>query len=90
MHTNQKNKRTYEKNAFQVETAEDLEILLNNFNVPAGKIRSLPEAVAEKQFKERKLWNKINIKSINKDFWYQVLVLKLMKVRFHPKIHLQL
>ena len=42
------------QNIFITKTAEDLEILLNNFNVPAGKIRSLPEAVAEKQFKERK------------------------------------
>ena len=30
MHTNQKNKRTYEKNAFQVEIAEDLETLVND------------------------------------------------------------
>tara|TARA_A100001015_G_C14701347_1_gene598419 strand:- start:184 stop:345 length:162 start_codon:yes stop_codon:yes gene_type:complete len=30
MHTNQKNKRTYEKNAFQVEIADDLEILVND------------------------------------------------------------
>ena len=30
MHTNQKNKRTYEKNAFQVETAEDLETLVSD------------------------------------------------------------
>ena len=30
MHTNEKNKRTYEKNAFQVETAEDLETLVSD------------------------------------------------------------
>ena len=30
MHTNQKNKRTYEKNAFQVEIADDLETLVND------------------------------------------------------------
>jgi len=53
---------------FITKTAEDLEILLNNFNVPAGRVRSLPDAVSEKQFKERKLWNKINIKSINRDY----------------------
>ena len=54
---------------FITKTAEDLEILLNNFNVPAGRVRSLPDAVSEKQFKERKLWNKINIKSINRDYF---------------------
>ena len=53
---------------FITKTAEDLEILLNNFNVPAGRVRSLPDAISEKQFKERKLWNKINIKSINRDY----------------------
>ena len=30
MHTNQKNKRTYEKNVFEVETADDLETLVND------------------------------------------------------------
>ena len=30
MHANQKNKRTYEKNVFQVETAEDLETLVSD------------------------------------------------------------
>ena len=53
---------------FITKTAEDLEILLNNFNVPAGRVRSLPDAVSDKQFQERKLWNKINIKSINRDY----------------------
>ena len=54
---------------FITKTAEDLEILLNNFNVPAGRVRSLPDAVSDKQFQERKLWNKINIKSINRDYF---------------------
>jgi len=30
MHTNQKNKRTYEKNVFEVETADDLETLVSD------------------------------------------------------------
>ena len=30
MHTNQKNKRTYEKNVFQIEIADDLETLVND------------------------------------------------------------
>ena len=30
MHTKQKNKRTYEKNVFQVETADDLETLVSD------------------------------------------------------------
>ena len=54
---------------FITKTAEDLEILLNNFNVPAGRVRSLPDAVSDKQFQERRLWNKINIKSINRDYF---------------------
>ena len=70
---------------FITKTAEDLEILLNNFDVPAGKIRSLPEAVAEKQFKERKLWNKINIKSINKDFLVPSIGFKVDKSEVSPK-----
>ena len=73
------------QNIFISKTAEDLEILLNNFNVPAGKIRSLPEAVAEKQFKERKLWNKINIKSINKDFLVPSIGFKVDESEVSPK-----
>ena len=73
------------QNIFITKTAEDLEILLNNFNVPAGKIRSLPEAVAEQQFKERKLWNKINIKSINKDFLVPSIGFKVDESEVSPK-----
>ena len=73
------------QNIFITKTAEDLEILLNNFGVPAGKIRSLPEAVAEKQFKERKLWNKINIKSINKDFLVPSIGFKVNESEVSPK-----
>ena len=53
---------------FITQSAEYLENLLNDFNVPAGKIRTLPETLSEEQFLQRKLWNKINIKSINKQF----------------------
>ena len=53
---------------FITQSAEFLEDLLNDFNVPASKIRTLPEVLSEEQFLERKLWNKINIKSINKQF----------------------
>jgi len=53
---------------FITQSAEFLENLLNDFNVPASKIRTLPEVLSEEQFLERKLWNKINIKSINKQF----------------------
>ena len=73
------------QNIFMTKTAEDLEILLNNFGVPAGKIRSLPEAVAEKQFKERKLWNKINIKSINKEFLVPSIGFKVDESEVSPK-----
>ena len=53
--------------------------------MPAGKIRSLPEAVAEKQFKERKLWNKINIKSINKEFLVPSIGFKVDESEVLPK-----
>ena len=49
---------------FNLKTAEELEELLNKFKVPAGKLRSLKEAVSEEQFEERKLWNKFNIRAI--------------------------
>ncbi len=53
---------------FSLKTAEFLEKLLNDFEVPSGKIRTIPEAVSEKQFISRKLWNKVYINDINKDF----------------------
>ena len=45
----------------------------------------MTEAVAEKQFKERKLWNKINIKSINKDFLVPSIGFKVDKNEVSPK-----
>ena len=56
------------QNVFKIQTAEFLEILLNEYGVPAGKVRSLPEALNEDQFKFRELWNSIDIKNINKDY----------------------
>ena len=56
------------QHVFQMQTAEFLEILLNEYGVPAGKIRSLPEALKEDQFKYRELWNTIHLESINKDY----------------------
>ena len=56
------------QHVFQMQTAEFLETLLNEYGVPAGKIRSLPEALEEDQFKYRELWNSIHLKSINKDY----------------------
>ena len=53
---------------FILKSSDFLEKLLNDFQVPAGKIRTIPEAVSEEQFSERKLWTKVNIKSINKEF----------------------
>ena len=37
------------QNVFKIQTAEFLEILLNEYGVPAGKVRSLPEALNEDQ-----------------------------------------
>jgi crotonobetainyl-CoA:carnitine CoA-transferase CaiB-like acyl-CoA transferase len=65
---NQNELREEFKKIFITQTAEFLEILLNEYNVPAGKVRTIPEVVSEEQFLQRKLWNKIKIKSINKDF----------------------
>ena len=53
---------------FKLKTAEFLEMLLNEYGVPAGKIRSLPEALNEDQFKLRGLWNPVHIKSIGKNY----------------------
>jgi crotonobetainyl-CoA:carnitine CoA-transferase CaiB-like acyl-CoA transferase len=60
--------RTELQKIFKMKTAEFLEILLNEYGVPAGKIRSLPEALQEDQFKLRGLWNPIYIKNIGKDY----------------------
>ena len=53
---------------FITKSADFLETLLNKFNVPAGKVRTLPEICSEEQFLQRKLWNNIKIENINKDF----------------------
>ena len=53
---------------FIKKTAEELEILLNKFNVPAGRVRTLPETVSEEQFIKRELWSNVEISSIGKNF----------------------
>ena len=65
---NQEKLRSELQDIFSSKTAEFLEDLLNDFDVPSGKIRTLPEVLSEEQFSKRKLWNKVNIKSINKKF----------------------
>ena len=65
---NQEKLRSELQDIFSSKTAEFLEDLLNDFDVPSGKIRTLPEVLSEEQFSKRKLWNKVNIKSINKNF----------------------
>ena len=65
---NKKDLRANLQKIFKLKTAEYLEILLNEYGVPAGKIRTLPEALNEDQFKLRGLWNPIHIKSIGKNY----------------------
>ena len=65
---NTKELREELQDIFNLKTAEFLENLLNSFDVPSGKIRTLPEVLSEEQFIKRKLWNNVNIKSINKKF----------------------
>ncbi len=74
---NQKELRKEMQEIFNLKTAEELEELLNQFKVPAGKLRNLKEAVSEKQFVERKLWNKVNIGAIEQDFFVPSLGFKV-------------
>ena len=71
---------------FNLRTAEELEELLNKFKVPAGKLRSLKEAVSEEQFAERKLWNKVNIEAIKQDYLVPSLGFKVNGKSVVPKI----
>ena len=66
-------------------SAEDLEVLLNEFKVPAGRLRTLPEAISEDQFLKRKLWNKIRIDSISRDFYVPSLGFKVNNAVVVPK-----
>ena len=74
---NQEELRKEMQEIFNLKTAEELEELLNKFKVPAGKLRSLKEAVSEEQFEERKLWNKINIRAIEQGFFVPSLGFKV-------------
>ena len=67
------------------QTAEFLETLLNEYNVPAGKVRTIPEIVSEEQFLQRKLWNKIKIKSIDKYFKVPSIGFKVNENAVKPK-----
>ena len=65
---NQHELREELQDIFMLKSAEFLERLLNDFDVPSAKIRTLPEVLSEDQFLKRKLWNEVNIESINKKF----------------------
>ncbi len=53
---------------FILKSAEELEILLNDYNVPSAKVRTIPEVTKEEHFKKRQLWNNLKIPSIEKTF----------------------
>ncbi len=83
---NQEELRKEMQEIFNLKTAEELEELLNKFKVPAGKLRSLKEAVSEEQFEERKLWNKINIRAIEQGFFVPSLGFKVNENSVVPDI----
>ena len=70
---------------FNLKTAEFLEKLLNDYEVPSGKIRTIPEAVSEEQFLARKLWNKVYIKNLNKNFLVPSIGFKVNESIIEPK-----
>ena len=70
---------------FITKTAEELELLLNKFSVPAGKVRTIPETVSEEQFSIRKLWEKIKIPSLKKHFKLPSLGFKVNGNTVPPK-----
>ena len=80
----QKELRKEIQEIFNLRTAEELEVLLNKFKVPAGKLRSLKEAVSEEQFLKRKLWNKVNIDTIKQEFLVPGLGFKVNKKSISP------
>ena len=82
---NQKELREEFQKRFITKTAEELEILLNNYKVPAGRVRTLPETVSEEQFLERKLWEKINIPSIEKNYILPSIGFKVNEETLPPK-----
>ena len=70
---------------FNLKTAEFLEKLLNDYEVPSGKIRTIPEAVTEEQFLARKLWNKVYINNLNKEFLVPSIGFKVDESIIAPK-----
>ena len=81
---NQKKLRQEFQRRFIKKTAEELEILLNKFNVPAGRVRTLPETVSEEQFIKRELWNNVEISSIGKNFKLPSIGFKVNKNAVSP------
>ena len=81
---NQKKLRQEFQRRFIKKTAEELEILLNKFNVPAGRVRTLPETVSEEQFIKRELWNNVEISSIGKNFKLPSIGFKINKNAISP------
>ena len=73
------------QNIFNLKTAEYLEKLLNDYEVPSGKIRTIPEAVSEEQFLARKLWNKVYINNLNKNFLVPSIGFKVNESIIAPK-----
>ena len=82
---NKKELRINLQNIFKKHSADFLETLLNEYGVPAGKIRSLPDALNEDQFKLRGLWNPIDIKSINKNYKVPSIGFKVNDTSIKPK-----
>ncbi len=65
-------KRIQLRNEFQKifikKSAEELEKILNKFEVPSSKVRSIPEVLQETHTIKRNLWNKIKISKLNKNY----------------------
>ncbi len=70
---------------FITKTSEELELLLNKFNVPAGRVRTLPETLRSEQFEVRQLWDQINIASIKKDLVLPNIGFKVNEKTVKPK-----
>ena len=81
---NKKELRDEIQSAFLLMKAEELEILLNRYGVPAGRLRSIPETVSEEQFKHRSLWNKLKMEKLGIDFSVPSIGFKVNKKPVKP------
>ena len=81
---NKKELRDEIQSAFLLMKAEELEILLNRYGVPAGRLRSIPETVSEEQFKHRSLWNKLKMEKLGIDFLVPSIGFKVNKKPVKP------